>query len=93
MIQHMYSIRDKKDGYAAIVPFISEISSADELAKRYFESHLKRTPIMNDNMEDFEICEIGTFDTISGTFLADPNIHPKTIAKGADYIGNKNFTI
>lgn len=93
MIQHFYSIKDSKEGFGAIVPFISEISSADELAIRYFESHLKRTPLIADNKEDFDLYEVGTFDTISGTFLCDPNVHPKIIQKGRDYIGNKNFTV
>ena len=92
MINKMYSIYDKLEHkYQTPIPFTGDY--AEEAAKRYFQTHMNReagTRIMWAAPEDFELYEIGTWDTISGTFIMLPSGQPKIIQKGVEAYGISN---
>lgn len=64
MIFKMYSIKDELEGFAPVVPFTNE-----DIAKRYFRTHLEKTPVMASNKSDYSLWYLGTYDSESGTFI------------------------
>lgn len=70
------------------------VRNTDE-AKRLFAYQLKNNLIWKDNPEQFELYDLGLFDSESGNIIGNdekfsteiaPVIHPKLICKGTDLI-------
>lgn len=73
------------------------VHNTDE-AKRLFKYQLESTPIWKQNPEQFELYDLGLFDTNSGNIIGNdekfssemaPIIHPELIYKGTDLITGK----
>lgn len=67
MIKTIFSIRDQKTS-EFLHPFI-EIN--DETAQREFYNTLSQVPTMSQHPTDFDLYEIGTFDTETGAINAE----------------------
>lgn len=77
MILKLFGIRkelNKENMVSEPVPFETE-----EMAKLYFETHLRETPMMRTNPEAYSLVVMGTLDTTSGTIIG---IKPEIIMKG-----------
>lgn len=64
-----------------------------EEAKRFFAHQLKANPIWNENPEQFELYDLGLFDSFTGNIFGNdeqtsdiPVIHPELICKGTDIL-------
>lgn len=88
------SVKDKLTGECMQPVFVH---NADE-AKRLFKYQLETTPLWKDNPEQFELYDLGLFDTSSGNIIGNdekfstemaPIIHPEIICKGTDLITGK----
>ena len=82
MIFKLYSIKDELEGYTPTIPFTKE-----EIAIRYFRTHLEKTPLMEANPGDYSLWYIGTFDNETGTINA-PIKEMKMIERGHKHGSN-----
>lgn len=67
-------------------------------AKRFFAYQLNSNPIWKDNPDQFELYDLGLFDTETGNIIGNdekfesdisPVIHPEIICKGIDILSKK----
>ena len=87
------SVKDKITGEMLAPQFVH---NQDE-AKRLFAYQLKSNPIWNENIEQFELYDLGLFDSCTGNIIGNdelpfgdtPTIHPELICKGVDLIEKK----
>lgn len=70
------------------------VHNQDE-AKRFFQHQLKSNPIWKENPEQFELYDLGLFDSSTGNICGNdekfntniaPIIHPELICKGTDIL-------
>ena len=73
------------------------VRNQDE-AKRLFAYQLKNNPIWRENPEQFELYDLGLFDSETGNIIGNddkfstelaPVIHPEMICKGTDLLSRE----
>lgn len=85
------SVKDKVMGELMTPQFVRN----QEEGKRLFAYQLKNNPIWKENPEQFELYDLGLFDSNTGNIIGNdekfttdmaPVLHPELICKGTDLI-------
>lgn len=76
----MYAMKDRLSGYQNPISFQNE-----EVAKRWFKTNVEENPTIRNNADQFELVQMGTFDTETGEFIQDKT-EPKLIQGGGAYV-------